>query len=674
MTTPNNIPTREVPWNVQHHSIDVAFLYIFMILSVGIMFYGFYKKYKDWKIGKTPDKEQFLKDFYPENVKDFFTYGIIQLRVLREALTGTMHFFIFWGMVILAIGTTIVAMQMDLGINIYHGTFYLIMSFLLDLWGILLLIGILIATYRRYIVKNKRLINKWDDAVILVLFFLIPLTGYFLESVRIYVTNPSWAKWSFIGAWLSGFYPNADQDTLKLIHRLVWNLHAWMTFTFIALLPYTKLAHIFMAPINILAKKNKPTGKLPTTYNLMDLMEASDEEMENFKSGIDSFPDLDIRDLIMLDACTRCGRCTEVCPAWNTNKDLNPRDIILKLAGQLHSKENDKPFLGETITEEEVWDCTSCGACVERCPVMITQYDLLMMMRRSLVDQMKIDANARNALNRFRNSGNPYGLSAKDRLAWAGDIEVPTIKDNPKAEYLYWVGCSPSYDQRNMKIAQSFAQILNKAGVNYAVLGSEERCCGDSARRLGDEALYQELVFGNIDLFNNYGIKKIIVTCPHGFNTFLNEYPDFGSEVEVIHHTQLIEELIKEGKIKPNTSDINKITYHDPCYLGRHNGEYDAPRAILNSMADNNFVELDRNKNTSFCCGGGGGKMWYEETGDRINYNRADEIIEKDVNAVAVACPFCLTMIEDGMKFKNKEDELKVKDIAELVWDSIKDS
>ncbi len=671
MVNPNNIPTRPVPWNVPH--FDLTLHYILMFVALAFFLYGFYLKYRDWMVGKATEKGLLSKDLYPQNIKDFFSYGIIQLRILREALTGTMHLFIFWGMTILTIGTVIVAVHMDMGIHIYKGIFYLLVSFFLEIFGILLIIGVLIAAYRRYIQKNKRLMNKWDDAVILLLFFLIPLTGFILESIRIHITHPEWAKWSFIGYWLSGIYGGMSDSTLRTIHRLTWDLHSWMALGFIALIPFTKLTHIFVSPAYLLIKKNKPSAKLPTTFNLMELMEASDEEMENFKSGIDVFADIEVRDLVMLDACTRCGRCTEACPAWNTNKALNPRDVILKLSGQLHSKQRDETFIGTTISEEEIWDCTTCGACIEKCPVMIRQYDLLMMMRRSLVDQMKIDPNAKNALNRFRNTGNPYGLSPSERLAWAKDLEVPTIKDNPNPEYLYWVGCSPSYDPRNIKIARAFVQILNKAGVNYAVLGSEERCCGDSARRLGDEALFQELVFQNIDLFNQYGIKKILVTCPHGYNTFKNEYPEFGGNFEVMHHSQLLAKLIAEGRINPRGLDLSKITYHDPCYLGRHNGEYDAPRAVVSSIANNHFIELDRNRNNSFCCGGGGGKMWYEETGERINYNRADEIIGKGVDAVAVACPFCLTMLEDGMKYRNKEEEIAVKDISELVWEAVKE-
>ena len=418
------------------------------------------------------------------------------------------------------------------------------------------------------------------------------------------------------------------------------------------------------------------------------------EEAETF--GVHKIEEFSWKDLLDLDACTRCGRCQDNCPAWLTEKPLSPKEVIQDMKNHLLQKApviSSKPgvekkpgetipaeenpsfpaLIGEVISEDAIWSCTTCGACEEACPVFIEPFPKLIEYRRYLaLMESKFPNEVQLAFKNMENNSNPWGIGSSTRADWAKDLGLKILSEDSDVEYLYYVGCSASFDDLNKKVATALVEIFNKAGLSFGILGVEEGCCGDSARRLGNEYLYSIMAESNIETFKKYGVKKIITSCPHGYHTIKNEYPQFGGNFEVYHHTEILLKLIKEGKIK-FTKEVNKvIAYHDSCYLGRHNDIYDAPREILKAIPGVKLIELKKNRENSFCCGAGGGRMWMEENlGIRINHARVDEIVQANPNIVATACPFCLTMIVDGIKEKELDKKFSAEDLVLLVKEAL---
>jgi Fe-S oxidoreductase len=470
-----------------------------------------------------------------------------------------------------------------------------------------------------------------------------------------------------------------------------------LIFIFANILPYSKHFHVFMSVPNVLLSRLEPLGHLPNMPNIteevkrmMDPDQAFAEPEPGEEEAIERFGVMDAEDITWknyLDslACTECGRCTEACPANITGKLLSPRKIIMDTRARMKEKgpglikdrsyTDDKSLVRSYVTEEELWACTTCNACAEECPVNINHPSLIVDMRRYLVmEESKGPGELNSIFSNIENNGAPWQFSTEDRMLWAEDLEVPLMADlvarGDKPEYLFWVGSAGAFDDRYKKVSREFIKILNRLKVSYAVLGTEETDSGDVARRAGNEMLFQMQALQNIELFNIYEVKKILTCCPHDFNTFLNEYPELGGKYEVVHHSQFLNRLIEEGKIKlnPGAFEEDIITFHDPCYLGRGNKEYDAPRNVIEA-ATPALIEMKRSKSHGLCCGAGGGQMFKEaEKGDKeVFIERIEEVIECGATVVATACPFCMVMMTDGIKYKNKEDELRNFDIAEIV-------
>jgi Fe-S oxidoreductase len=441
----------------------------------------------------------------------------------------------------------------------------------------------------------------------------------------------------------------------------------------IALLGYTKLLHIITSGANQYFRSFAPKGELKPIPDI--------ENTETF--GVGKIEEFTWKQLLDGEACTRCGRCQERCPAYLSEKPLNPKKLTLDLKEHLYemkpyllsnskSEKERKPLIGGAILEDEIWSCTTCRACMEECPVFIEHIDKIVEMRRNLVLMQSIFPNeVKLVFKNMETNYNPWGIGFSQRADWAKEQNVK-IRAEEKGEYLFWVGCSGSFDDRNKKVSKAIVKILQAAKVDFAILGEEETCCGDSARRIGNEYLAQILMQGNIEIFKNYEVKKIITMCPHCYNTFKNEYHQFNGNYEVYHHTEFIFNLIKTGKLSLKNGQSLNLTYHDSCYLGRYNNIYSEPREVLKSLGKIEFKELDWKKERSFCCGAGGGRMWMEESlGKRINQMRVEQIVEKNVNTVATACPYCLTMLEDGVKEKGQTEKISVFDLAELVEKSL---
>jgi Fe-S oxidoreductase/nitrate reductase gamma subunit len=667
--------TREIFWNVG--SWVRWPVYALGLIAILIFVFGLVKRIRLWKIGKPENRIDQLS----RRICSVLSYGFLHKRILKEFYPGIMHLFIFWGFLLLLIGTLLIFFQEDFTRLIFdkvfiQGSFYLTFSFILDLFGLLAIIGVLLAAFRRYILKPDRLDNKAEDAIVLSLIFVILVTGFFVEGLRIAVTRPGFERYSFVGWQVSKLFSSsvAAQTSLRTAHATVWWIHILLAFSFIGYVAYSRLIHLITSPLNQFFRSFAPQGEVKPIPDI--------ENQETF--GVSKLQDFTWKQLLDTDACTRCGRCQDNCPAYLSGKPLSPKKVIQDLKKHLHqsgtvlksdanTKEEPVPISGNVITEDELWACTTCAACQEACPVFIQVIDKVVDLRRHLVlMESKFSPEVKLFFKNMETNYNPWTIGFATRADWAKDLNLKTLAENKEVEYLLWVGCAGSFDERNKKVSRSLVTLLQKGGVNFGILGVEEMCCGETARRMGNEYLAQILMQQNVELFNNYGIKKIITLCPHCFNTFKNEYHQFNGNYQVYHHTEFLWNLYREGKLKWKTGIEMTTAYHDSCYLGRHNQIYDAPRKLLSSISDTKVMEMERNRERSFCCGAGGGRMWMEEIlGKRINHLRIDQIAAADAEVITTACPYCLTMLSDGIKEKDMETLMTAFDLAEILEKAI---
>ena len=676
--------TREIFWNVGS-GVRIP-IYLLGLIVVIILVYGLVKHIRLWRIGKPENRID--KPF--KRILSFLLFGLGHKRILKEPYPGIMHLFLFWGFLVLLIGTAIIFFQEDFTKLFFNktfifGNFYLVFSFLLDLFGLLAIIGVLLALFGRYVLKPKRLDNKFEDALVLILLFFILLTGFTNEGLRIASTSPEFEKWSFVGWQLGKLFlaMGSGETSFESLHLISWWIHIILAFGFIGYISYSKLLHLISSPLNQFFRSFSPKGEVKPILDI--------ENAETF--GVAKLSEFTWKQLFDTDACTRCGRCQDNCPAYLSEKPLSPKKAIQDLKDHLVlqgksssqnelSEDQSPPIAGNVITEDELWACTTCGVCQEVCPVFVEMVDKVVDLRRYLVlMESKFAPEVKLFFKNMETNYNPWTIGFATRGDWAKDLKVKILAEDSNVDFLFWVGCAGSFDERNKKVSRTLVNLLEKAGINFGILGTEEMCCGETLRRMGNEYLAQILMQQNIELFNKYGIKKIITFCPHCFNTFKNEYPQFGSSTgslsraksregvyEVFHHTEFLWDLIEKKRLKLNTSVEMNVIYHDSCYLGRYNNIYDAPRKLLESIKDTQLSEMKRKKDRSFCCGAGGGRMWMEETlGKRINQMRVDQAVETNASVLATACPYCLTMLGDGIKEKGVEQLISAFDVAELV-------
>jgi len=668
--------------------IKVAFYTIVPLMLVWGAF-QFSNRMKNWERG-APAKRKTT----PKNVKKRagdFRAGVYMQTLLRDSAAGLMHSMIYFGFLVLMGVTTVLEVdhQLPEDLKFLHGRTYQAYSFVGDLAGLVFTVGVLWAIVRRYIQRpyRIRIKSKPEHAVILGTFLVIGITGFTSEMFRIALEGtPNYERYSFIGYPLAQAVDGLSVGALETWHQWSWIAHAVSFIVFLAILPVTMLRHVFTSPLNMyLRDKDRPKGAMKPMPNLMET------ELESFGASV--VEDFTWKQLLDTDACTMCGRCTSVCPAHATGKPLDPREIVLKTGEVMAATGNPQvsPPIGtdaeitiganslfERITPEEIWACTSCKACDEVCPVNIEILDKILDMRRYLsLMESNFPTELGNAYRAMENQGNPWGMNQGERGDWANDLADVTVVDPGEpfeAEYLYWVGCAGSFDDKNKKVTQAMAKLLTRAGIDVAILGPSEMCTGDSARRSGNEYLFQMLAMPNIEMLDGMGVKKIITQCPHCFNTLMNEYPQLGGNYEVVHHTQLLESLIESGQLDVSQATLEeRITYHDSCYLGRHNDVYMAPRKVVGSIKGIEIVEMERNGTKGMCCGAGGARMWMEEDiGVKVNDERAAEALSTGASRVATACPFCYIMLDDGVKGAGvEEDEVKVADLAIHLLDAI---
>ncbi|HEU0172522.1 MAG TPA: (Fe-S)-binding protein [Acidimicrobiales bacterium] len=676
---------REVFGNIPSAWKTVFYTVVPIAIVYGAIMFA--QRVRNWQRG-TPDDRSTTRQNVARRLKDFRA-GVYMQTLLRDPAAGVMHSLIYFGFLVLLAVTTVLEInhQMPEDAKFLHGDVYRGYSLVGDVAGALFLAGVVWAVVRRYVQRpyRIRIKSRPEHGLILGTFLAIGVTGFGAEAYRIALEGrPDFEKWSVIGYPLSGLV----EDTARLAgwHQGWWVAHVLSFVLFVVLLPVTMLRHIFTSPLNMyLRDRERPKGAMKAMPNLMET------ELETF--GAATVEDFTWKQLLDTDACTMCGRCTSVCPAHATGKPLDPREIVLK-TGEVMARSGTpvvSPPIGvdpeitvsssslfERITPEEIWACTSCKACDEICPVNIEILDKILDMRRYLsLMESNFPTELGTAYRSMENSANPWGMSQSDRASWTAKVEGVPIVDPGGAfdhEYLYWVGCAGSFDDKNQKVTVAMAKLMQRAGVDFAILGPSENCTGDPARRSGNEYIFQMLAMQNIESLDGMGVRKIITQCPHCFNTLQNEYPQLGGDYEVVHHSQFLEWLIAEGRLDMSDARLDeRVVYHDSCYLGRHNDIYQSPRRVIGSLGGVDVVEAGRNGTKGMCCGAGGARMWMEETtGKKVNDERSQELIATGASRIAVACPFCYIMIDDGAKAAGKEDdEVKVADISMHLLDAL---
>ena len=685
----------------------IAFLFV-TVYAISLFIYLIKTRTMYIKLGKKVEFERNAK----ERLHKIWIHVFGQKKLLKDKKSGIMHLMFFYGFILVQFGAIDFLIKgIQPGAHLPFGPLYPGFTFFQEIVTLVIIVAVFIAFYRRYIEKLARLKRNFKSGLVLIFIGGLMCSVLLGNGMNI-IWHGHEANWTEPVAFIvSVVFSWMGEDAAIIVFYVTWWVHLLILLTFLVYVPQSKHAHLIAGPVNVYFNRLEKPGKLTA-------LDFEDESQETF--GVGKINEFTQHQLIDLYACVECGRCTSMCPATGTGKMLSPMDLIVKLRDHLtnhgaavtskrpwvpafafaHTTGNqlalasrgqgsgevegglayNPSLIGDVITEEEIWACTTCRNCEDQCPVMNEHVDKIIDLRRYLVlTEGKLDSDAQRAMTHIERQGNPWGMSRKEKENWRSereDVRVPTVKELAKAgetfEYLFWVGSMGSFDSRSQKISLSFAKLLNEADVKFAILGNNEKNSGDTARRLGNEFLFQDLVAKNINEFEKYGVEKIVTIDPHAYNTFKNEYPDFGLKAEVYHHTELLDALVKEGRLQPKHAVNEKITFHDSCYLGRYNDVYDPPREILKSIPGVTLVEMERNRETGMCCGAGGGLMWMEEeTGHRVNVARTEQALAVGPSVISSGCPYCLTMLSDGTKAKEVDENVKTYDVAELLEKSI---
>jgi len=668
-------PERELFWK-----IGAGWLfYVLAAVAMGLLVIGVAAHVRVWMKSAPKGKVAFSGEALKQTISDV----VLGLRVLKgEVRAGIMHALIFWGFVILTIGTTIIMIHEHL-LSFLAGRSHLLFEISMEIGGLILLAGILWALVRRYLQRVSRLERSLEDAVVSLWLLTVVCSGFVLEGVRLASQKPAWAQWSFVGAWAAGF---VSPGTAEATYPYLWWGHALLSLGFIAVIPFTKLFHVLGAPATYYLHHASDLPAAPVPSPVAQEVEEAATETDDVAPSADEgsldFLDMPLKlgDVVFYDSCMRCGRCVQACPSAGAGEAFAPRDFIqatIRGLWQEHSPVGDIRFLTKDplIDPKAPWNCTTCAACLEVCPVYGATFEAVLRKRGLLIQEGTGVPDLMNqTLERLFNYENPWVSSKREKAVWTKGLDIPALaKGGKTAALCYFVGCTTSIDARAQAIAKSFSSILKHAGVNFGILGEKELCCGDIARVVGEVGLFEEKKLNCVDLFGQYEIKEVVTSSPHCFHAFLNEYPPekgFG----VRHYSLLLRELIGEGKLKFKTNGKLRVTYHDPCYLGRHNRIFDEPREVIRSIPGTTLIEMEHHGPDSLCCGAGGGRMWQGKELDgeaRMSEIRVREAHATGAEVLITACPLCLIMLEDALKTLGFEKEMKIMDLNELVLQSL---
>lgn len=661
---------------------NIVFIVIFFF-AIGYFLYNCRKLILYLLVGQKENRF----DNIGQRIKNVLVIAFGQTKLLREPFAGVLHFLIFWGFVLFlfAVLESIIQGFYSPFTLQFLGPIYSAINIIQDVLGLLVILAVLFSLYRRYILKVPRLIvdkhGMFDAGFILSLILIIIVSMFGMNITNVILNNFQLASFEIRPLSLplaNLFSDGTSTSNVILWNEIFWWVHILTVLIFLNYLPFSKHLHILTSIPNVFF------AKIGEDKNALKPINLEDENIEFF--GADDIEKLTWKQILDGYTCTECGRCTNACPAANTGKSLSPRKIIMDIRKRTLEKAplivegtNDENIFSKTlvhnyISDIELWECTTCMACVQECPVTIEHLDSIIDMRRHLMlTESNFPSELNNVFKSLETNFTPWAFNQADRAQWADGLNIKTMAEAPDGEILFWVGCAGSFDSRYKKVSQAFAKIMQKANVDFRILGVEEKCNGDTARRLGNEYLAQQLIQENVETLNNYGVKKIVTACPHCYNSLKHEFKQFGGNYEVYHHSEFISNLINENKLKFKDESLNsKVTYHDSCYLGRYNNIYEQPRNTISSVKGIELIEMNRNKSKGFCCGAGGGRMFLEDVeGKRINEERTREALETNPDTIASACPFCMTMLNDGVKAFEKTEEVKVKDIAEIVFENI---
>ena len=628
-------------------------------------------------------------DHLPARIGSILLVMVGQSKFFRRQYwySGILHALIFWGflaLLIRSLNMLLEGVHEDLAFSSWMGSIFDYYRPVMDTFNVLVLVGIGMASYQRIFIKPPRFTLNRDAWIILGMIAGLMVTDIAANSFELAAEGDAKEAWGFVAYGVSGAWDGMSLDSIQTLHAGFWFAHLTVLFAFMCFLPFSKHSHVLTVVFNVFFRSSERTGVLQPV-NIEAMMENA-EEGATF--GVGKVTDFTWKQMLDFMTCTECGRCQANCPAFLTDKELSPKAIehsgrmtlvanmptmrsTLKARPSLPSAE--PPNLVDMMGYESIWDCVTCGSCMYWCPVSIEHVPTILDVRRYLVmDEARMPETAQAALMQIEQRGHPWRGTPFTRTSWMEDMVVPLFDGSQ--EYLLWVGCSGALSERNVPITQSLARLLLRAGVSFGVLGEEEPCCGDPARRLGNEYLFQMQAQAAIEIMKMKGVKKIVTACPHGYNVMRNEYPQFDGRFEVVHHSELLEQLLREGKLQPKQAMAQTIVYHDSCYLARHNTIDDAPRKVLGSLPQAKLVEMERSRKTTFCCGAGGGHMWFEESkGRHINHARTEEAMQTGAQIVATACPLCIQMFEDGIPALEADEEKRMKamDIAELLEASL---
>jgi Fe-S oxidoreductase/nitrate reductase gamma subunit len=658
--------TRQIMWNVPA-AWAIYPLFIFALASLG---YGLYRHISCWRQGKE-DSDRL--ESYGARLGFTVREVLLQARVRRGSIAGVFHSLFFYSFIVFVITTAVIALDWDFGTTLFNGRIYIVLTVLSDLAGLLFLVGLAIAVWRRAVLKPDYLESDSRDTFTLGMLFVIILTGFMIEGLRIAVAGDLWSRYSPVGLLTAGLFGGIPETAGKNLHAAIWWVHTLCVMAWIGTIPYTRFVHLLFIPVNIFFRKTRPAGEL-MRMDLEAMMEDEDFDPDNFSIGLNTTADLTWKQRLNLDACISCGRCEAVCPAHSVGYPLSPKQFIAGMKTVMDKdnavRSDDETFQPAEIVENAFdetfgWHCRTCRACDEVCPAFVEHVDNQIDIRRSEVNMKgRMPEELEAMLRQMETSGNPFGHQT-ERVKWAESLDVRIIEPGESCDVLYWVGCLSTFDPVKRGIAEGVINYLKQSGVDFGILGSGEQCCGDPARVAGEENLFQMTAKQQVEELNSRKFNILLTACPHCYNVLKNEYPQFGGKYTVMHHTEYLAGQRASG-IRPSEPG-GTVAFHDPCYLGRFQGIYDAPRQVLERIPGINMVRPEQSGWQSFCCGAGGGHFWMDFKADeRINNLRVQQFNAAGVDTIVTACPFCHHMLEDAVKLLNLEDDIQVRDIIEF--------